>query len=147
MTASLPLSPPPCTSSEKLPELNAKSPHSRFERNNFSGLPRRWQFLSLLATHPFPREVLNGMLTYVNRPPRWRPALIVSTPILSHCSNLAIRSSWLISDGSAKLMDVPLIGQSPIGQSDCIVFCSLDAITTSRRHFLQGMVSGGGRKR
>jgi hypothetical protein len=63
---SLPLSPPPCTSSEKLPEIYAKSPHSLFERHNFSGLLRRWRFLSFLATHPFPRQVPNGMLTYVN---------------------------------------------------------------------------------
>ena len=142
------MTPPPRPPSEKLREINAKSPHSRFERHHFSGLLRHWQFLSFPVTHPFPREVLNGMLTYVNLSSSLeaRSDCFHSNPV--HSSNLAIRCSWLISDGSAKLMDVPhsslgwlsrssVIGQSAIGQPDCIVFCSLDATTTSRRHFLQ----------
>jgi hypothetical protein len=62
-----------------------------------------------------------------------------------------------MAEDSVKLIDVPhcpagwlsglfLMGQSAIKQSDCIVLCRVDAITTSRRHFVQRTVSGGGGK-
>jgi hypothetical protein len=55
---SLSLLPPTLAASPKVLEINAEPPYSRFERHNF--------FLSFLATNPFPREILNRTLTYVN---------------------------------------------------------------------------------